>query len=194
VESAFGQANLEMMPGRPPQPRLPDADERIRAAVVEHYDFLWRSVRRLGVDAPHVEDAVQQVLVVFSRRIDEVREGAERAFLFGTATRVASDYRKKRKRGREHLDSDAVDNHESPLPSVEQLIDQGRAREIVDLILAEMPMDMRTVFVLFEFEEMTMATIARMLDVPSGTVASRLRRARAMFEAEAGRLRGGRGS
>jgi RNA polymerase sigma-70 factor (ECF subfamily) len=180
-----------MTAGRPPSQhaRALDAGERIRTSVVEQYEFLWRSVRRLGVAEPQVEDAVQQVLVVFSRRVDEIRPGAERAFMFATAVRVAADFRKKQKRTREDLNSDALERHASPAPSVERLIDEGRARELVDVILADMPMDMRTVFVLFEFEEMTMATIAQMLDLPSGTVASRLRRARAMFEEAALRVR-----
>jgi len=43
-------------------------------------------------------------------------------------------------------------------------------------------------FVLFELEEMTMASIAEVLGLAPGTVASRLRRARATFESAAGRL------
>jgi RNA polymerase sigma-70 factor (ECF subfamily) len=48
-------------------------------------------------------------------------------------------------------------------------------------------------FVLYEIEELTMAVIAEILEVPLGTVASRLRRARARFEELAGVFRGARG-
>jgi RNA polymerase sigma-70 factor (ECF subfamily) len=41
---------------------------------------------------------------------------------------------------------------------------------------------LRTVFVLYEFEELSMAEIATVLAIPSGTVASRLRRARGQFK------------
>ena len=44
-----------------------------------------------------------------------------------------------------------------------------------------MPMELRAVFVLSELEELTMAQIAEMMSTPPGTVASRLRRARAAF-------------
>jgi RNA polymerase sigma-70 factor (ECF subfamily) len=164
------------------------SSERLHREIRENYEFLWRSLRRLGVASSSVEDAAQQVLVVFARRIDDVHEGAERAFLFATATRVASDHRRKQARGREDADTEALDRHASSLPSVEQLIDQGRARELLDWVLAELPIDLRTVFILFEIEDINMANIAEMLDLAPGTVASRLRRARMMFESTAARL------
>ena len=45
-----------------------------------------------------------------------------------------------------------------------------------------MPMDLRAPFVLFELEEMPTAEIAKVLELPLGTVASRLRRARDDFQ------------
>jgi RNA polymerase sigma-70 factor (ECF subfamily) len=165
-----------------------DSSRRLRREVSKNYDFLWRSLRRLGVAQASVEDAAQQVLVVFAQRLDDIHPGAERAFLFATATRVASDVRKHQTRLRELTDSEALEAHPSPAPSAEQLIDQGRARDLLDVILAEMPLELRTVFILFELEEMTMAAIAEMLALPAGTVASRLRRARALFNDKASRL------
>jgi RNA polymerase sigma-70 factor (ECF subfamily) len=162
--------------------------DRLRREVRENYGFLWRSLRRLGVAYASVEDAAQQVLVVFARRIGDVRPGAERAFLFATATRVAADFRNKQRRSLEFPASEDIDAHASSSPSAEQLIDQGRARELFDLVLAELPVDLRAVFSLFELEQMTMANIAETLELRPGTVASRLRRARAMFESTANRM------
>jgi RNA polymerase sigma-70 factor (ECF subfamily) len=48
----------------------------------------------------------------------------------------------------------------------------------------------RSVFVLYSFEEMTMAEIAALLEIPPGTVASRLRNARAIFKQEILSLQG----
>ena len=165
-----------------------DPGKRLRTEVRQNYEFLWRSLRRLGVAQPSVEDAVQEVLFVFARRIEDVRTGAERSFLFATATRVAADWRKKQRRSREDADPELLDLRASDAPSAEQLIEQRRARELFDRVLDDLPDDLRAVFILFELEEMRMATIAEMLDVPLGTVASRLRRARAMFESAAERL------
>ncbi len=162
--------------------------QRLRAAVVEHYEFVWRTLRRLGVLGHSVEDAAQQVLLVLARRLDDVQAGSERAFMVATAVRVAADARKKQARLREELDPVALEARASEAPSAEELIDQGRARELLDGVLAQMPDDLRTVFILFEFEDMSMVTIADLLGIPLGTVASRLRRARELFETLAARL------
>jgi RNA polymerase sigma-70 factor (ECF subfamily) len=55
-------------------------------------------------------------------------------------------------------------------------------------VLDEMDLEPRTVFVLFEIEELTLAEIAELLEVPLGTVSSRLRRARVDFEQRVARL------
>jgi RNA polymerase sigma-70 factor (ECF subfamily) len=64
----------------------------------------------------------------------------------------------------------------------EELMDRRRARALLDRVLGALPMDLRAVFVLFELEELTMTEIATMSDIPPGTVASRLRRARQAFQ------------
>ena len=161
---------------------------RVRMAVEQHYELVWRSLRRLGVTERTVDDAAQQVLVILSRRIDDIREGSERAFMVSTAVRVAADFRKKQRRSLEVLDLDGIDERASPSLTADVLIDRARARHLLDIVLEEMPDELREVFVLFELEELTMAVIAETLGLPPGTVASRLRRARRMFEATAERL------
>ena len=162
--------------------------QRLRSAIVDHYEFIWRTLRRLGVLGHSVEDAVQQVLLVLSRRINDVQAGSERAFMVATAVRVAADARKKQQRLREELDPVALESRVSDAPSAEELLDQGRARELLDVVLAQMPDDLKTVFIFFEFEDLSMGTIAELLGLPLGTVASRLRRARELFETLAARL------
>ena len=155
--------------------------QRLAVLVGQHLDFVWRSLRRLGVPLSATDDATQQVWLVLSRRLPEVVPGQERAFLFGTALRVASDVRRRLARQREvpELESqEAVD----PGPSPHDLIDQRQARSVLDEILDALPDDLRTVFILYEMEEQTAAEIAELLSLPAGTVASRLRRARAEFE------------
>jgi|SRR4051812_43076512 RNA polymerase sigma-70 factor (ECF subfamily) len=162
--------------------------ERLKVAVSAHYEQVWRVLRRLGVPDLLVEDAAQQVLIVFAKRLRDIRIGAERAFMVATATRVAADVRKKRARARETLDPETIAAQPSAAPLPDELLDRGRARRWLDIVLNEMPDEQRSVFVLFELEEMTMATIAESLGLAPGTVASRLRRARATFEAAAIKL------
>lgn len=162
--------------------------DRVRKAVDEHYELVWRSLRRFGVQESSVDDAAQQVLIVLSRRIDGIAPGAERSFMLSTAIRVAADHRKKQARSREVLDGVDTEARTSPLPTPDVLLDRERARQLLDVVLDELTDELRVVFVLFELEEMTMRTIAETLALPSGTVASRLRRARERFEAIAERL------
>lgn len=195
----------EEQPTASPQPRMPDvaarlpapetepppSSDRLRTLFDAHFDFVWRSLRRLGVPELTVDDAAQEVFLVLSRRLAEVDVGREKSFLFATAVRVASTSRRAQARRGEHEDASAhelVD--EGPSPS--ELVDRQSARRMLDRVLDALDVDLRAVFVLYELEEMTMAEIATTLVLAPGTVASRLRRARDAFQAEAARLRGGR--
>jgi RNA polymerase sigma-70 factor (ECF subfamily) len=171
--------------------------ERLRRIVDAHYDFLWRSLRRLGVPEASVEDAAQQVLVVLSRRLGSVAEGSERSFLFGTAMRVAADVRRTMRRHPENataIEDDALEALAHPGPGPDAALDEQRARVLLQRILDAMPEEQRAVFILFELEEMSTPAIAGMLGVPLGTAASRLRRARDFFAQSVSRHRAREGA
>lgn len=160
---------------------------RLAAMVTEHSDFVWRSLVRLGAPRADAEDAVQQVFLVAARRLRDIEPGRERAFLFSTALRIASRARRTQERRREVLE-DQPPERVDPAPGPEELFDRARARAVLDRILDTMPLDLRAVFVLFELEQATTAQIAALLELPAGTVASRLRRAREHFEAAVRRI------
>lgn len=161
---------------------------RMRRLVDQNLGYIWRVLRRFGVATADLPDASQQVFIVAARRVDDIREGSERAFLYQTALRVASDARRSALRQAGRHDPLAPD-HPDESPDPEELLNRARARARLDRVLAEMPMDLRAVFVLFELEEMTMIEIAEVIDAPPGTVASRLRRARELFHAAAAKIR-----
>ena len=166
----------------------PLAAARIRYLVDAHFDFVWRSLRRMGLSGADSDDAAQEVFTVAARRLCDIRPGRERAFLFGTALRVASQQRRRSPARRERLD-DRAEAYVDPQPSPEQLLEKRRARQQLDELLDELPLEQRAVFVLYELEQLTAPEIAALLELPLGTVASRLRRARAGFEASVARLR-----
>jgi RNA polymerase sigma-70 factor (ECF subfamily) len=151
----------------------------------EHLDFIWRQVKRLGLSDAEAEDVAQRAFIVASKKLDQIEPTLERAFLFRTSTHLALNLR----RGRERRREDYVE-HDLPDPrlSAEELLDKARAREIADKVLDEMHVELRIVFVLFELEEMPISEIATLLAIPSGTVASRLRRARQQFHRVARRF------
>jgi RNA polymerase sigma-70 factor (ECF subfamily) len=164
------------------EPATDEAAERIRAIVQSQYDFVWRSLRYFGFSETNAEDGAQQVMCILARRIGEIVPGTERSFLFTTAMHVASEGRRAARRRPVAAEED-VDAVAREMPSIEDLLDQRRAHGLLERIVAALPVDLRAVFVLYEIEELTMAEISVMLALPAGTVASRLRRARAAFEA-----------
>lgn len=157
-----------------------DRDARVRAMVAEHFDFIWRNAVRLGVPRADADDAAQQVFLIAADRLADIAAGNERAFLFGACLRIAARHRRtleRRRESAEPVSADLVD----PACDPHQACERRRAREQLDAVLDTMPLDLRSVFVLFELEEETMASIAQTLRLPPGTVASRLRRARELF-------------
>jgi RNA polymerase sigma-70 factor (ECF subfamily) len=162
---------------------------RLAAMATENFHFIWRSLRRLGVALPAVDDAAQQVFEVASRRLDQIELGRERAFLFKTAVLVAAEAGRIAARSRARDAGEVVDELRDAGPSPEDVADWSRRRALLDRVLAAMPVDVRAVFVLFELEELSMLEIARLLELPPGTVASRLRRARETFAVQSRRVR-----
>lgn len=116
-------------------------------------------------------------------KFDRIEPGKEKAFLFATASHVAAHARRSFARRREDITDpwtarDAAIDAADP----ESALADQQARRILDEILSRLPSELQEVLILCEIEEMTMAEVAAMLSIPSGTVASRLRRARAAFE------------
>lgn len=188
-ESVIAHAAAE--PGSPGEVAVcarPGAEARFVAIVREHYAFAWRVLRRFGLSKTDADDAAQQVFLVMSQRIDEVAPPKERAFLFRTATYVAAKVYRARRR-RPETPAEDCEESEDAAPQPDELVDRRRARELLDRLLSEMPHDLKSVIVLFELEGLTMSEIADALEVPPGTVASRLRRARAELAARVARAR-----
>lgn len=162
-------------------------DQRLREMVLAEGDFVTRSLRNLGVVGGELDDCVQKVFLVAARRLEEIEAGKERAFLFACAQNTAAHFRRSLARKREVSD-EVLSEEESPALGPERLIEQKRYRELLDRILEAMEDSARAVFVLHSFEEMTMAEIAALLEIPQGTVASRLRRAREILKREIAKL------
>ncbi|MBI3184905.1 MAG: sigma-70 family RNA polymerase sigma factor [Myxococcales bacterium] len=164
----------------------------IRELFEAHYDFVWRSARRLGVPAEAVDDAAQEVFLIASRKLPQILPGKERAFLFGVTARIASDARRAGSRRPEVREDDAppsaIDHAEDPAPRPDEVAERQRARAQLDEVIGSLEPDLRSVFVLFELEGMTMSEIASVLELPQGTVASRLRRARELFQEKVRRI------
>jgi RNA polymerase sigma-70 factor, ECF subfamily len=146
----------------------------------QHFDFVWRCLRRMGVDPSWVEDATQDTFVVVHRRLHDLLPHASRtAFLYGIALRVARDYRRRARR----KGADAL-NEEVTMSKQAGPFDQTAAAEAARLMehfLTKLDEDKRTVFALVELEGMTAPEVSEALGVRQNTVYSRLRVARQRF-------------
>ena len=164
------------------------ADERLHDIVVEYYDFVWRSLRRLGVTPPETDDAAQQVCMIVAKKFADIEEGKERPFVFGIVMRVAANARRARAKLREVPEEDAPDLG-LVQPNAEASLDRAAARAALDEILGRMPDERRAVLVLSVFEELSLPEIAATLQIPVTTAAWRLKRAREELDAGIARLR-----
>ena len=160
---------------------------RLRALVVAHHALVWRSLRRFGVSPIRVDEAVSRVFDVLVRRLDEVEVGKEAAFLVQVCIRTASELRRADKRRAQIEEQGAEELQDAPSP--EELFERREARALLDRVLDELDPDSRAVFVLHELEQMTLASIATLLEIPLGTAKSRHRRGREQFERAAEELR-----
>jgi RNA polymerase sigma-70 factor (ECF subfamily) len=166
-----------------------DMASDLERAARESFQFIWRCLRRFGVrpdDA--VDDAAQRVFEIAAMKREVIQPGHERAFFFRTALHVAQETRRRVRRQREVISQEMVEAQVDASTNPEESLERQRWREVLDALLDDLPLELRAVFVLYELEGLTMAEIARLLELPAGTVASRLRRAREEFHAQAQRL------
>jgi len=164
-------------------PPRPADRERLERMFVAHHALVWRTLRRRGMAPDAAADATQQTFVVAAERLADINPASERAFLVGTALRLAMAL--GRKAGRMSLEQD-MDVHAAQTTSA--IDDDHAAVQLCDLALSKVDDDTREVFVLFELEGLSSPEIAALLEIPLGTVASRLRRARAQFRTVVARL------
>jgi RNA polymerase sigma-70 factor (ECF subfamily) len=158
----------------------------IRELFETHYVSVWRLLRRLGVEAASLDDAAQETFWIAARKRQDIESGKERSFLFGVARRVASTHRRQAARLRVVAGAEEL---ACPAPSPEDLNAAHQARQLLSRVLDMMPTELRAVLVFAVLEELPLLEVARIENVPLGTVNSRLRRARETFSTLAKRVR-----
>jgi RNA polymerase sigma-70 factor (ECF subfamily) len=151
-----------------------------------HFRLVWRALGRLGVREVDLMDVTQNVFLVVHRQLAGFEGRAElTTWLFSICRLVAKDYLRSAPIRREIVvDVRELARRGGPGESPLQRLDTRELSHLLDAILNKMPQKLRLVFVMFELEEMSGEEIARLLDVPVGTVRSRLRLARAAFQRE----------
>jgi RNA polymerase sigma-70 factor (ECF subfamily) len=151
------------------QPRQP-----LTPLIEEHSEFLYRFAYRLSGSTADAEDLVQQAFLAAHAKLDQLREPLKaRAWLVAV---VRNAYRKSIRRDRP-LTFSAIGTN--PEPVTESDLEQLLSAESVQAALNELPEEFRSTLILFYFDDLSYKDIAELLDVPIGTVMSRLSRGKA---------------
>ncbi len=148
-----------------------------------HFDFVWRSLRRLGIAPEGLDDAAQEVFIVVYQRLSDFEGRAKMTtWLFRIAINVARHHlRSQQRRPTEPLSKHALQEVGSHTP--QDAVLHREELQLVDALLAKLPEEQRVAFIMCELEQMSPQEIADVLNIPLNTVYSRLRTARAQFVA-----------
>jgi RNA polymerase sigma-70 factor (ECF subfamily) len=172
----------------PPPPHRGESERQSFDAVYDAcVDFVWRSVKRLGVEDASLDDVVQEVFFVVHRKLPEFTgRSSTKTWIFSILLHVVRHHRRTWRRKdaprspetTERLDELADPRARGPLEAAET----ADSVRLLDRLLQSLDDDKRDVFVLAHLEQMTAPEIAEILGENLNTVYSRLRAAREEFE------------
>jgi RNA polymerase sigma-70 factor, ECF subfamily len=178
----------------PTEPALPDADARARAAfeaeALASVDSLYRTALRLTRSPADAEDLVQETYLKAFRAADRFEPGTNlRAWLFTILHNTARNRARDRAREGVMVDSDVVDQAadapsyglSTPVATPEALLLRETLTPELQAAVDELPEAFRQAVWLRDVEEFSYAEIADMLNIPVGTVMSRISRGRRML-------------
>lgn len=162
---------------RPVAPALDPLLEQAASALYrEHHAFVWRNARRLGCDDDWVDDAVHEVFLIATRRLNDFEgRSSARTWLFGITFRVVQRMRRDRARQRRHVQLYAEQQQQ---PGADLTSQPVEAAQYLRHLLSLLPAAQQLVLILAELEGFTSLEIAETLAIPVGTVHSRLRAAK----------------
>lgn len=157
------------------------ATEPHRFALIfeRHFDAVHSYARRRVGESAADEIASQTFLVAFDRRetFDASRSSA-RPWLLGIATNLIHGKRRQEKRQLRAYAKAGTDAGSDPLDGIEARADAGRMRPQLAAVLAGLSKEEADPLLLFAWAELSYEEIAEALELPPGTVKSRLSRAR----------------
>ncbi|HTV25695.1 MAG TPA: RNA polymerase sigma factor [Polyangiaceae bacterium] len=153
------------------------------ALYSEHFDFVCRSLRLLGVAPDGLEDSAQDVFGVVSRRLAEfVPNAPVRTWLFAIVQRVAANQRRTQRRKRAPLEPlcEPLVAHE---PGPDAHAEAAQAAELIARFADGLDDGHRAVLVLALIERLSVREVATALGIPLFTVYSRIRSVRSALKA-----------
>jgi RNA polymerase sigma-70 factor (ECF subfamily) len=147
------------------------------AVIREHARFVWRVLRHLGVAEQRLDDLTQEVFLVVLARLPSFEgRSSLRTWIYGICRHVGQRARQRSNKQRELLVSELPELSDPATQDRTVWLKQAHAQLVA--ALDTLDADQRSVFLLYEIEELPMEEIATALEVPLTTCYSRLAVAR----------------
>ncbi len=161
----------------------------------EHFAFVWRSARYLGVPYGELDDVAQDVFIVLQRKLaDYDGRVSVRGWMYGFVRRVVADHRRRFRRKESKLrgapEEGGLDAYESEHPTPFSSAESSEALRRLDEVVQTLSAEKRETFLLAELEQLSAVEIAESLGTNVNTVYTRLRTARDEVTATYTRLYG----
>lgn len=165
-------------------------------AIYEEYaPYVYNLAYRYTGNKADAEDLTQEAMVRVYRFLDSFRGGSFRSWLYRIVSNLFfTRFRKEKRLPKQSLERvmSTGETFEEALPDRSddpaELVEQRGVQDHVEAALKSLPDHFRTAVVLRDVEGLAYEEIANVLDVPIGTVRSRISRGRDMFRTELNRL------
>ena len=171
--------------------RFQDGDEQAYVELVNRYrDRLMNFVYRFTSDSEQSEDIVQETLIKLYTHKHYYKKIAKfSTWIYTIAANYAkTELRKKKNRKITNLSQMSSDEKDYDLPSVQpdadQLIESEYLEKRIQSAINTLPLHFKTVIVLRDIQELSYDEISNIVEVPLGTVKSRINRARLQLQKE----------
>jgi RNA polymerase sigma-70 factor (ECF subfamily) len=157
---------------------------RFETIYRQYFDFVWSSVRRLGVSPAATDDVVQEIFIVIHSRLHTLEKPeALRSWIYSVVRRTVSGHHRSQ-RAKEisgvTLANEPEARRQPATPF--DLAEQNDQVKLLFSLLEELDEPKRDVFVMAELDELTVPESAEILAIPLNTAYSRLRAARQAFD------------
>ncbi len=164
-------------------------DRRAGAQLFErHYDAIARFFHNKA--SRDADDLIQRTFLRCVETHGKVRKPASfRYYLFGVARNVLLEYlEEKSRRQKREAPNFLTSSVEDVAPTPSSALARAREEQLILTALRRIPLELQIVLELYFWEELRARELAEVLEMPEGTIRTRLRRAKQLFEEEIARL------
>jgi len=154
------------------------------AVYRQYFDFVWSSVRRLGVPPGALDDVVQEIFIVIHGRLHTLEKpDALRSWIYSIVRRTVSAYHRSQRAKEISGVAFAAEPDVRPRPPTPfDRAEQNDKIKLLFSVLSQLDEPKREILMMAELDELTAPEIAEILGIPLNTAYSRLRAARLSFE------------